>query len=126
MRILVVDDNAVQGEALADYLGSRGHEAAWAPCLVGALAHLRRRRYDVALVDMVLPCCGPGELVRGLLAAPRPPALVALTGLAPGDPALEVLPPGTPVLHKPADPEDVVRTLESLAAGVTAEGGAAC
>jgi DNA-binding response OmpR family regulator len=114
MRILVVDDNVVQAEGLAEFLARHGHETSWAPCLQGALGRMRLRHYDVAVMDLMLPCCGVETLIEGMRTAPHAPFLIAFTALAEGDPTLALLPPGTPVVHKPADPEEVLRALEAL------------
>jgi CheY-like chemotaxis protein len=123
MRVLVIDDNPVQADGLCLWLADRGVEADWTPCLQGALGRLKLRRYDAAVVDLVVPCCTTRELVAGLLAAPHAPPLVAFTGLAPGDPALRALPPGTPVVFKPADPADVLAAVAGVVEAAAAAGG---
>lgn len=117
MRILVVDDEPVQGEGLAQYLTDHGHEADWVVCLIGALGCMRLRHYDVIVTDLMIKCIGPRQLIDGLRAAPGPPTLVALTAAPEGDPVLDVLPPGTIVLHKPVDPERVLHVVVEAAAG---------
>lgn len=119
MRVLVVDDNVVQGDALTDYLRSRGYEADWAPCLVGAVGRMKLKKYDVAVLDLIVACCTTEELIRGVVERPNAPHIVAFTGLLPGDPHLDLLPPGTPVIHKPADPDEILAEIERLGATVT-------
>lgn len=119
MRVLVVDDNVVQADALTDYLRSRGYEADWAPCLVGAVGRMSLKRYDVAVLDLVVACCSTEELIRGVVSRRNAPQIVAFTGLLPGDPHLDLLPPGTPVVHKPADPDEIVAEIERLKTTVT-------
>jgi two-component system copper resistance phosphate regulon response regulator CusR len=118
MRVLIIDDNVLQADTMADYLNRHGYEADWAPCAVGAVGRMKLKNYDVALVDLILPCCSPEELVSTVLRQRNAPRLIALTGLVPGDPTLSVLPPGTPVLHKPVDPEEILRMIESTVAAV--------
>jgi DNA-binding response OmpR family regulator len=121
-RVLVIDDDIATGDGLAELLRRRGWEAAWVTCAVAAMKHWQLRPAGAVLLDWVLPTCpacpSTGHLLRWFLSREAPPRVVVLTGL-PGE--LPGLPPGTPVLHKPADPEDIVRVLgEPPAAAATA------
>jgi DNA-binding response OmpR family regulator len=109
-RVLVVDDNAVIGSGLAEYLARRGWDAQWATCGMAAQARWSVWPAGCVVLDWVLPGCLTGaDLLRWLLAREPRPRVVVLTGL-PGD--LEV-PPGVPVLRKPCDPEEVAGALEA-------------
>jgi len=55
MRILVVDDAALDAEALAAWLGERGHEAEWTVNADGAFARLALHPFDALIVDHYLP-----------------------------------------------------------------------
>jgi DNA-binding response OmpR family regulator len=118
MRVLVVDDNVVQADALTDYLRDHGYDADWAPCLVGAVGYMKLRKYDVAVLDLVVTCCSTEELIRGVTSRRDAPRIVAFTGLLPGDPHLDLLPPGTPIVYKPADLTEIIAEIERLSTTV--------
>jgi DNA-binding response OmpR family regulator len=114
-RVLVVDDRGVQAEALAEYLRRRAWEADWVSCGVGALRKWPLWLPGFVVLDWVLSdCMGAPALLQWMAAQEPPPAVLVLTGMAPEE--LEGLPPGTPVLQKPQEPEAVWRALEGLAA----------
>lgn len=119
MRVLVIDDEPVQGEALAEYLRMRGHHADWTVCLAGALALMRLRRYDTVITDLMLSCVNVDKLVEGLRGVRHPPAIIALTGLPPDDPAVRGLPPGVPVFQKPVDPGVILAAIEETEVSTT-------
>ena len=66
-RILVVDEQAVFRELVAEVLSQRGHEAVCAVTEDDALAYLRGNRVDVVLVDVPTP----GADARGLIGSLR-------------------------------------------------------
>jgi DNA-binding response OmpR family regulator len=114
VRILVIDDEPVQGEALAEYLCLHGHHADWTVCLTGALALMRLRRYDTVVTDLMLACVSANRLIEGLRSVPHPPAIIALTGLPLQDPVVKGLPAGVPVFQKPMDPEVILAAIEKI------------
>jgi DNA-binding response OmpR family regulator len=113
MRVIVVDDNSIQGQTLIEYLRMHNHDGAWAPCLTGLVGLLRLSNYDIAVVDMILPCCDVKTLIGGLQEASPGLPYVVLTGLSPGHPLLELVPPGVPILHKPVEPAVLLFALET-------------
>ncbi len=64
MRVLVVDDDAVFREELAELLRDDGHEVDAAPSVPKAVELLEGREMDVVLTDLKMPrhggssCCG--------------------------------------------------------------------
>jgi DNA-binding response OmpR family regulator len=54
-RILIVDDEPMNVEVLLRYLETKGHAAIGASDADGAVAALRAGRFDLLLVDLVLP-----------------------------------------------------------------------
>ena len=82
LRVLVVEDNADAGEALALLLESLGHRADAVGDGAQALAIVGTIRPDVALVDIGLPDISGHEVARGIRASPdgHEIVLVALTG----------------------------------------------
>lgn len=113
MRVIVVDDNSVQGQSLIDYLRMHRHDGAWTPCLTGLVGLLELSNYDIAVLDMILPCCDVKTLIDGLREACPGLPYVILTGLDWGHPLLELVPPGVPILHKPVEPSILLQTLET-------------
>jgi hypothetical protein len=79
---------------------------------------MKLRKYDVAVLDLVLACCSTEELIQGFVSRRDSPRIVAFTGLLPGDPHLDLLPPETPIVYKPADPIEIIAEIERL--GTTA------
>ena len=55
MRILLVEDNAVLGEAVVDQLTDDGHALDWMQTLAEAEASIRVTSYDLVLLDLMLP-----------------------------------------------------------------------
>lgn len=74
MRILLIEDDAVLGEAVRDYVASLGHAVDWMQTLADARAAAATVDYDLLLLDLRLPD-GSGlslltELRRAGLATP--------------------------------------------------------
>src|SRR5687767_13576820 len=100
MRILVVDDDPPVVDTLCWLIEALGHEAVGVTDGISALERFRRGRYDLVVVDLVMPRLNGLELIRRLRAINRDTRLVALTG---GLPELgEVLQAdGIPLVLKP-------------------------
>lgn len=115
-RILIIDDDPVHGDGLVEYFRLQGYDAEWTVCLVGALAHMAIRKYDVIVTDLVVACLSPAKLINGLLSGPNTPkAIVVMTQLSPGDDKLAVVPPGIPIIHEPVDPEQLLEVVKAIA-----------
>ncbi|GAB6851467.1 CheR family methyltransferase [Paraburkholderia kururiensis] len=113
-RILIVDDNADAGEALATLLTIAGHEVK--TCLDGASGIAMTASFDpeVILLDIGLPDMDGYEVAQRLRAADtgRHVTLIALTGYGlPVDRSRSAAEGFDHHLTKPVDPEDVVRLL---------------
>jgi len=115
--ILVVDDEAEVAALMRDTLELAGHQVEIASNGAAALACLAERRYDLVLSDIRMPGMdGPG-LHRAI--GERHPELarrvVFVTGdtLSP-DTAAFVRDVGAPVVTKPFDLEDLVRTVNRV------------
>jgi DNA-binding response OmpR family regulator len=54
-RILVVDDEQMTIDILARFLATKGHRVAGAPSAEDGADALRQGRYDLVLLDVVLP-----------------------------------------------------------------------
>jgi DNA-binding response OmpR family regulator len=81
VSILVIEDSPDVRDVFTMLLRLEGADAVGAANGIDALAACRRRRFDVALVDLGLPDI-PGEvLIRAIMAAARRPLIVvAITG----------------------------------------------
>ncbi|HEU5087509.1 MAG TPA: ATP-binding protein, partial [Roseiflexaceae bacterium] len=111
--VLVVEDNALSERVVVSMLASLGYQADVARDGVSALEYLRRKRYDVALLDMHLPGMNALDLVRYIRQfVAEPPYLVALTGDADQDDQQRYLAHGLDAyLAKPVDLERLAATL---------------
>jgi CheY-like chemotaxis protein len=115
-RILVVEDHADAGDALAALLGGDGHTVEVAKSGAQALELARRFRPDVALIDIGLPGMDGYELARRLRALEEAPRhLVALTGYGQARDRQRTREAGFEVhLVKPVDPDDLNQILAGL------------
>lgn len=76
-RVLVIDDDPDNATMLAEVLAAEGHETATANTGREALALWAQGRFEVALVDLLMPDM-PGTEIAQALIAERPSARVAL------------------------------------------------
>lgn len=118
MKVLVVDDNPTQADALVDWLVQNGHQADWTVCLTGAQAKFMLKRYDVVVTDLVVECRDSATLMEGLSRLPGPPGLVVLAPVPPGHPLLSFVPAGALVLHEPVEPECILEAIKQSVAHV--------
>jgi CheY-like chemotaxis protein/two-component sensor histidine kinase len=113
--VLVVDDNIDAAEMLAAFLDASGYRTAVAHDGPSALALASREPFEVAILDLGLPVMDGYELARQLLAGPRPPLLVALTGYGQAEDRLRTTEAGFRVhLVKPIELAALRATLERL------------
>jgi CheY-like chemotaxis protein len=80
LRVLLVEDQADQGRALALVMEHRGHEVRLADSGHKALAEARTFQPDVVLLDLDLPDMDGCEVARRLRASGARAPLVALSG----------------------------------------------
>jgi DNA-binding response OmpR family regulator len=83
--VLLVEDDARLGAMVAEYLGRHDLDVTVAPDGERGLAALRRGRFDVVLLDVMLPGVDGFEVCRRLRAAPEWAALPVLMLTARGD-----------------------------------------
>lgn len=55
MRILLVEDDGLLGEAVRDHIAALGHAVDWSRTLASAREHLDVAAYDLVLLDLHLP-----------------------------------------------------------------------
>ncbi|MDF3010105.1 MAG: two-component system response regulator OmpR [Burkholderiales bacterium] len=78
-RILVVDDDQRLRDLLVRYLGGEGYEVKAVPDAAGMDKQLSRERYDLVVLDLMLPGEDGLAICRRLRASPAAPAIVMLT-----------------------------------------------
>lgn len=122
MRILVVDDDVLGAETLAELLRAQGHDAQWAVNADGALARMGLGGFDVLVIDEFMPGLDGVSLIRKTrsLAGWQDVPIVLLTAAADvpfqamaAD--LASLPPAT-ALQKPRCLDEILEAIERLRA----------
>jgi len=78
-RILVVDDDQRLRDLLVRYLGGEGHEVKAVADAAGMDKQLARERYDLVVLDLMLPGEDGLAICRRLRAQPGSPAIIMLT-----------------------------------------------
>jgi two-component system phosphate regulon response regulator OmpR len=78
-RILVVDDDQRLRDLLVRYLGGEGHEVKAVPDAAAMDKQLARERYDLVVLDLMLPGEDGLAICRRLRAQDRAPAIIMLT-----------------------------------------------
>lgn len=102
MRILIADDNEDLAESIATVLRHRGALPVVVADGEAAVREAGARRFDAALVDLMLPGMSGIQVLQRLSVAGRPPLLLAMTGFDAGGRIQETIGvPGVPVLRKP-------------------------
>jgi len=124
-RVLIVDDDPIVAESLADFLRAEGHDAATAldaAEALGALAAAEREPtagaepappFDVVVCDVSLPGMGGMDLLRAIGAKHRGVAVIMLTGYGTVESAVGALRLGAcDYLTKPVVDEELRLSLE--------------
>lgn len=110
MSALVIEDDAATGAALCKLLRSNGWKTEWACDLLNAEMKVRAFDPDLLLADVHLTHGDTPEWLRTWVGEGR--RIVFLTALCPEDTEqLKNEFPGCDVIHKPAEPEDIIRVL---------------
>jgi len=115
--VLVVDDESIIAQLIADVLGGEGYDVDAAPHGVAALERLEQRTYDVVLSDLRMPELDGLGLFREI--EQRYPDLlhrfVFITGTSEhADYQGFIDDVKVPVLTKPFDMADLVRVVQEL------------
>ncbi|HTT14775.1 MAG TPA: response regulator [Thermoplasmata archaeon] len=112
MRVLVVDDDAVFREELAELLRDDHHAVELAPSVPKALELLGHDEYDVVLTDLKMPRHGGLELLQEVRNRWPRTLVVVVTGYATVETALEAMKSGAfDYVRKPFRIEQVRETL---------------
>jgi len=117
MRVLLVEDNPGLLDTLADIMWTadiHADKALDAPAAFGLLA---MHRYDVAVVDMVLPGLSGVEVIVRLKASAPGTRIVVCTAFYNSDLLAEAQALGIDAtIHKPTDPIELLALVKKLAA----------
>ena len=137
-RVLIVDDDAVSCQLLAEVLQGEGVQVSWETDPAAALALARRERLDLAILDMRMPQMNGLALMQALRAdSPALPVMI-MTGFGSMDSAVEALNLGAiDYVSKPMNVEEIraavrralARPADPAGASAAAEpatGNAAC
>jgi two-component system OmpR family response regulator len=114
MRLLLLEDDAILGEGLRDFLRAEGHLVDWVPRLLDARA-LVSEAYDALLVDWQLPDGSGLDWVRGLRAQGERRPILVLTARDLLQDRLHGLDSGADdYLVKPFEPEELVARINAV------------
>lgn len=117
-RVLVVDDDAVDREALSDALQAEGYETAVVAGAEEALALLETEDFDLVLTDLRIPGIGGVALLRKIRQLRPQTFVILMTAHATVETAIEALHEGVyDYLLKPLILEEALAKVEGLLAG---------
>ncbi|HEY0155711.1 MAG TPA: ATP-binding protein [Thermoanaerobaculia bacterium] len=117
LRVLVVDDNEVNREVVAEMLKRLGHEVMTAPDGEQALATLGARHFDAVFMDVQLPGIDGLEVTRQFRATTRGTPVIGLTAHTSREDRDRCLAAGmASVLVKPVVAQQLEQALESVVA----------
>ena len=124
MKVLLVEDNAGLLDTLADILRVMDMEVDTALDAPVAFGLLNEGRYDVAVVDMVLPGSSGVEVIRRLKACSPATRIIVCTAYYNSELLVEAQALGIDhTVHKPADPAELIALIKNV--GSPASGGKA-
>ncbi|MFM2416440.1 MAG: hypothetical protein RL385_1163 [Pseudomonadota bacterium] len=111
-RILVVDDEQVIREILADFLSMEGFWVRTAEDGSAALVELSRNQYDLVLSDLKMPVMGGLELLKAITEHTPNVVTVIMTGFGTVETAIDAMKKGAyDYILKPFKVEEVVHTI---------------
>lgn len=79
MRVLLIEDDKILGEALHDHVAGDGHAVDWAFRLSDAHEHIKLVAYDLILLDLMLPDGAGLDFLAKLRAAGSVTPVIILT-----------------------------------------------
>lgn len=123
-HILVVEDDAILGGAIAQRLKLEGFEVTWAETCTAALAAMKRRRPDFVLSDIVLPDGSGEDLYRKVQPFLGDTPILFATAFGEIDQAVRLVKAGADdYLTKPYDVDDLINRIRSRIASRLREPG---
>jgi response regulator RpfG family c-di-GMP phosphodiesterase len=112
-RILVVDDEKVIREILADFLDMEGYVVHTVEDGVEALKELHRRSYNLVISDLKMPNMGGLELIQKITEESLPVLTVIMTGFGTVETAIEAMKRGAyDYIIKPFKVEEVMHIVQ--------------
>ena len=112
-RILVVDDEKVIREILADFLNMEGYVVHTVEDGVEALKELHRRSYNLVISDLKMPNMGGLELIQKITEESLPVLTVIMTGFGTVETAIEAMKRGAyDYILKPFKVEEVMHIVQ--------------
>jgi DNA-binding NtrC family response regulator len=116
LRILVVDDEAVVRESLANWFQEDGHTVQAASDAKEALYIIKKSPWDLALVDIKMPGMDGLELQKRIREAAPGTTVIIMTAFASVDTAVQALKDGAyDYITKPFDPEHLTHLIRNIA-----------
>ncbi len=124
LRLLLIEDDEVVGEALTDRFDLEGFDCVWKRTGREAMLLLQHRRFDIVISDIRLPDMTGEALYTKLLNEPGPlPRYVFITGYGEIDQAVRLLKLGAAdYITKPFDIEVLLAKLGDLTLATTPAG----
>jgi CheY-like chemotaxis protein len=115
LRILVVDDEPGVQPFFEQILSSVGYDVTLVRTSRQALAQVRSREFDVAVVDLSLPDEDGFDVIRQMRSASRELKILAISGFMVGEVPRQALAVGaTDTLLKPTLPETLLQAVYQL------------
>jgi response regulator RpfG family c-di-GMP phosphodiesterase len=112
-RILVVDDEKVIREILADFLNMEGYVVHTVEDGIEALKELHRRSYNLVISDLKMPNMGGLELIQKITEESLPVLTVIMTGFGTVETAIEAMKRGAyDYILKPFKVEEVMHIVQ--------------
>jgi len=112
-RILVVDDEKVIREILADFLNMEGYVVHTVEDGAEAIKELHRRSYNLVISDLKMPNMGGLELIQKITEESIPVLTVIMTGFGTVETAIEAMKKGAyDYILKPFKVEEVVHIVQ--------------
>jgi len=112
-RILVVDDEKVIREILADFLNMEGYVVHTVEDGVEAMKELHRRSYNLVISDLKMPNMSGLELIQQITAESLPVLTVIMTGFGTVETAIEAMKRGAyDYILKPFKVEEVMHIVQ--------------
>jgi response regulator RpfG family c-di-GMP phosphodiesterase len=112
-RILVVDDEKVIREILADFLNMEGYVVHTVEDGAEAMKELHRRSYNLVISDLKMPVMGGLELIQKITEESLPVLTVIMTGFGTVETAIEAMKRGAyDYILKPFKVEEVMHIVQ--------------
>ncbi|MGC4064274.1 MAG: response regulator [Polyangiaceae bacterium] len=112
-RILVVDDEKLIRDVLADFLNLEGYDVRTADDGASALLALERERFDMVISDLKMPNLGGLELLRTIAHSHPQTLTVIMTGFGTVETAIDAMKQGAyDYILKPFKVEEIVHIVQ--------------